>query len=297
MFRFLGMIAFLVLVWGLSWPIYKVTLAYTPPLLFAGMRALIGGLLFAIPMLPKRNVIRFRENWRVYAVSALLNVVCFFGIQTVGLLYLPSGLFSVIVYLQPVLLGIFAWLWLGESMSALKIVGLLLGFLGVFVVSAGGMSGQISIVGILMAVATALFWALGVIYVKKSSQKVDAFWMVSMQSIIGGAILTVVGLITEGGSHIVWNGTYVFGLSFGAIFGIAIAFAIYYKLVNAGDASKVASITFLVPLIAVVAGTLFLHEPFSYALVVGLLLIGASIFLVNRKAATKRPQPTGALHA
>ncbi|MCR8634327.1 DMT family transporter [Paenibacillus radicis (ex Xue et al. 2023)] len=61
------------------------------------------------------------------------------------------GLFSVIVYLQPVLVAIFAWMWLGERMSILKVVGLLLGFLGVTVVSVQGFYGYISLLGIALA--------------------------------------------------------------------------------------------------------------------------------------------------
>lgn len=108
------MIALLVVLWGISWPIYKVALEFTPPLLFAGLRTLLGGLLLGVILVPRWNRIRWKENWRVYAISGIFNVVLFYGLQTVGLMYVPSGLFSVLVYLQPVLVGIFAWMWLGK---------------------------------------------------------------------------------------------------------------------------------------------------------------------------------------
>ncbi|WP_309567323.1 EamA family transporter, partial [Bacillus thuringiensis] len=52
-------------------------------------------------------------------------------------------------------------------------------------------------------------------------------------------------------------------------------------LINAGEASKVGTFTFLVPIIAVFIGTVFLDEPVTYRLVVGLLLVGVSIYFVN----------------
>lgn len=175
-------------------------------------------------------------------------------------------------------------------MTLLKLIGLAIGFLGILAVSADGLSGQVSLVGVLMALMTAVSWALGVIYVKKESGNVDSLWMVALQFIIGGTILTAIGTGVESWSDIVWNGSYLLGIGFGSSFGIPVAFVIYFTLINSGEASKVASFTFLVPLIAVATGTLFLHEPFTYSLLAGLVLIILSIYFVNRKSNRKKHQ-------
>lgn len=283
-----GLIVALVLIWGVSWSIYKVALDYTPPLLFAGMRTLLGGLLLMLLLLPKRGRIRWKENRKVYLISALLNVVLFYGLQTIGLLYMPSGLFTVLVYLQPVLVGLFASLWLDERMTPLKASGLLLGFLGVVSVSVGGFSGHIAVIGVVLAIATAISWAFGTVYIKKAGASVDALWLVAFQCTLGGIVLTLSGSISESWSDIVWNGAYLTGLLFGVFLGIALSWIIYITLTQAGEASQVASYTFLVPLLSVLIGTLALHEPFSRFLLLGLVLIGGGIYLVNRKA---RPKP------
>lgn len=285
----ISLITFLVIIWGISWPIYKIALAYTPPLLFAGMRTFFGGLLIAVVYAAKWKQIRWKQNWRIYLISSLFNVIVFYGFQTVGLLYMPSGLFSVIVYLQPVLVGILAWLWLGEPMSALKVLGLLVGFVGVIAVSAGGFSGQVAVVGIVLALVTAIGWAVGTVYVKKSSSQTDSVWVVAIQCIIGGTVLTAVGLGSEEWSTIVWNAPYITGLVFGTFLGISASWVVYFTLVNSGDAGKVASYTFLVPLLSVFTGTLFLHEAFTINLLLGLVLIAVSIYLVNRKPRTYNP--------
>ncbi|MCR8842554.1 DMT family transporter [Paenibacillus sp. SC116] len=271
----------LVFIWGGSWPIYKMAVPYTPPLLFAGMRTLIGGLILAALLYKMRDRIKWRENWSKYCISAFLNTILFFGLQTVGLSYLPGGLFSVLVYFQPVLLGLFAWIWLGEHMSPFKIIGMIIGFIGIVIVSMDGLTVHLSIIGVVLGLLMALSWALGVVYVKKVSNEVDAFWMVSLQFIIGGVILIGTGSIVESWSAIEWNGKYLLGLGYGATFGIPLAYLIYYKLINAGEASKVGTFTFLVPIIAVFNSTVFLDEPVTYRLVVGLLLVGVSIYFVN----------------
>ncbi|WDZ54868.1 DMT family transporter [Paenibacillus polymyxa] len=282
------MIALLVVLWGISWPIYKVALEFTPPLLFAGLRTLLGGLLLGAILVPRWNRIRWKENWRVYAISGIFNVVLFYGLQTVGLMYVPSGLFSVLVYLQPVLVGIFAWMWLGEAMSRLKVLGLVIGFLGVAAVSVGGFSGHVAVAGVILAIITAVSWALGTVYVKKVNQRVDSLWLVAFQCTLGGIVLTGAGTVTESWSDIVWNVPYVSGLIFGTVLGISLSWLLYFTLVNSGDASKVASYTFLVPVISVFVSSLVLGEAITAFLLIGLILIGFSIYLVNRRARVVR---------
>ena len=285
-------IAFVVLIWGFTWPIYKVALEYTPPVLFAGMRTLLGGVLLALVLLPQWRKIEWKKTWPIYIISALFNIIIFNGVQTFGLQYLPSGLFSVIVYLQPVLVVLLAWMWLKESLSVMKIVGMIIGFLGVVVVSLDGISGNISIFGILLALITGIGWAIGVVYVKRTSGQVHGLWLVALQNIVGGLFLSGVGVSVENIAEIEWNLPYISSLLYGAILGVTGATAVYFKLMSSGESSKVSSFTFLVPLISVLIGTVFLDEPFTISLFGGLILILLSIYLINRKETHKRRKET-----
>ncbi|WP_167196832.1 DMT family transporter [Paenibacillus sp. BK720] len=278
------LIAFLVLVWGINWPLSKYALHFMPPILFSGVRTLLGGLLLLAAAVPRYRLLQFRQTWPIYLLSAVVNVVLYYGLQTIGIQYLPAGLFSAIVFLQPVLVGFFSWLWLGELMNGLKVIGLVLGFAGVGVISSGasGASGHISAAGILLALGSALSWALGTIYVKKSSGKVNHIWLVTMQLLIGGVFMTGLGSLTESWSEVEWSGRFVVSLLFISVFVIALGWLVFYKLMDSGEAGKVASFTFLIPLVAILIGTVFLHEPFTYSLLIGLVLVLGSIYLVNR---------------
>ncbi|MBO7746157.1 DMT family transporter [Paenibacillus sp. MWE-103] len=286
------MIAFLVLVWGVNWPLSKYALAYAPPILFSGIRTLLGGLLLLAVAIPRYRRLRFKQTWRIYAVSAVVNVVLYYGLQTIGLGYLPSGLFSAIVFLQPVLVGLFSWLWLGESMNGLKVAGLVLGFAGVAVIcgGSGSASGHISAAGILLALGSALSWALGTVFVKKSGAAVDPIWLVSMQLLFGGGFMTALGSRVERWSDVAWSADFIADLLFIAIFVIALGWLVFYRLMDSGDASKVASYTFLIPLVAILTGCLFFGEPFSLSLLAGLILVLGSIFLVNRRPSRRAPR-------
>ncbi len=134
-----------------------------------GTQTLLAGLVLLLIALPRYKKLHFKETWPVYLLSALFNVVLYYGLQTIGLNYLPAGLFSALVFLQPVLVGLFSWMWLGEAMYGLKMAGLVLGFSGVGLISTGGISGHISFTGIMFALGSALSWAIGTVYVKKKS--------------------------------------------------------------------------------------------------------------------------------
>ncbi|AMR02263.1 MULTISPECIES: DMT family transporter [Bacillus] len=279
-------LTFLVFMWGINWPLSKFALHYTPPVLFAGVRTLIGGFILLLFALPKYKELHLKETWHLYVISSLLNIIIFYGLQTVGLQYMPAGLFSAIVFLQPVLLGIFSWIWLEESMYGLKIFGLVLGFIGVGVISSSSLTGHISIIGILLALGCAIGWALGTVFIKKTGHRVNAIWMVTLQLIIGGLCLIGFGSEFESWSSIAWSMPFVSVLLFISFFVIAMGWLAYFTLVGAGEASKVGAYTFLIPLIAIIVSSIFLHEAITISLFIGLLFIVVSICFVNMKPKT-----------
>ncbi|WP_019914827.1 DMT family transporter [Paenibacillus sp. HW567] len=277
----IALLIFLVIVWGINWPLSKIALNYAPPLLFAGIRTVIAGVILIAAALPKRKELHFSKLWPVYLISAFLSIVFYYGFQTIGLQYVPSGLFSAIVFLQPVLLGIFAWLWLGESMYGLKLAGLLLGFLGVASLSIGGFNGSISVPGILLALASALSWALATVYTKRNAARVDMLWMTAMQIMIGGIILLAAGSATESWADITWNKAFIVNTLFISVFVIALGWMVYFNLIKEGEAGKVGSFTFLIPLISIGSSVVLLHERITLNLIIGMVLIVSSIILVN----------------
>ncbi|WP_277585367.1 DMT family transporter [Psychrobacillus antarcticus] len=99
--------------------------------------------------------------------------------------------------------------------------------------------------------------------------------------------MIVFGGFFEDFSDIVWNSEYIGALSYGSILGIPLAQIVYYKLIREGEASKVGAFTFMVPIIAVILGAVFLDETITYLLIIGLVLVGISIFIVNYRSKKK----------
>lgn len=59
----IALLIFLVIVWGINWPLSKIALAYAPPLLFAGIRTVIAGVILIVAALPKRKALQFSKLW------------------------------------------------------------------------------------------------------------------------------------------------------------------------------------------------------------------------------------------
>ena len=277
--------AVLVLAWSSSFSVVKVGLDHAPPVLFAGGRTLLSGVIMSAVALVWGGSPNLRRDWRVFAFLGAFNVVLFIGAQTFAVLYLPSGTAAVLIYLQPILVGVLAWTVLGEPLTATKVLGLLLGFAGILAVSSGGLldaAGEVTLVGVVSGVASALAWAIGTVGFKKYEARISTLWAVALPFLAGGAVLTTLGLFSERLSDISWSGTLASSVLYSAFVGTGLAWLLFFGLVRAGEASRVASFIFVVPLAAVVIGAVVLGEALGLSLLAGAALIISGIYLVNR---------------
>lgn len=274
----------LILIWGVGYPIMKVGLAYCPPLLFAGLRAVGGGLLLTALALHHDGLPDLAGTWPALLVSALFNVLLFFGLSTLSVQLLPAGIASVVLYLQPIFIAGLAHVWLGERLTRTKMAGLLLGFGGVAAIMVQGMHGTLSPSGLAYGIGSAGAWALGTVAFKRAAPR-SILWFIALPFLLGGLLIVASGLaVGERWADIAWTPSFVLVLAYGAAVGLALSWTLWLALVAIGEASRMAGNTFLVPLVSVAAGTLFLGEPLTAMLAVGGLAVMAGVYLVNRPA-------------
>lgn len=278
----IGAVVLLVLAWGSTFAAVKVGLDSAPPILFGGIRSILGGAVMVVLAFGRSGRPALRDTWPAYALLTLLNVVLFFSLQTLAILELPSGLAAVLIYLQPVLVGVLAAPLLGEALTGLKVAGLLLGFAGIAVVSAGAFSGHASLLGVGYAVAGALVWALGTIAFKRYAERVDVWWAVAIPFLVGGVVMTLGGAATEG-TDISWSGEFVAAFVYAALVGTALSWSLWFGLVGAGEAGRAASYIFFVPLVSLAIGGVLLHETLGPSLLAGAALVILGVHLVNRR--------------
>lgn len=272
------------LAWGSTFAAIKVALRFSPPMVFAGLRALIGGVVMVAAAAAFGGKPKLRGNLGTFILLAVLNVIGFYGLQTLALSDLPSGLSAVLIYLQPVLTAALAAPILGERIGVAGAGGLIVAFAGIVVVSLHAMEGHVSGVAISLAIGSALAWSLGTIVFKRQATQVDSWWAVAIPFVAGGVVLTAFGTAAEG-DHVTWSWSFIWGLGWASIVGTSLAWILWFALVRSGGASRTAASIFFVPLVAIVIGALFLGESVGPALLVGAALVALGVHLVNRPAA------------
>src|SRR5919112_631537 len=279
--------AVLVLFWGSAFSVVKVGLEYSTPVIFAGLRTLVGGLAILLVAVVWGGSPHLKRDWPIFLLLAAFNVVFFFGFQTLAILHLPSGTAAVLEYLQPMLVGLLARMILGESLSLAKIVGLVLGFSGIVAVSAGSIFGNISPAGVAFGAGSAFSWALGTVFFKRYEARISTMWAVALPFVVGGMMLTLFGFSMESWSEVSPTGTLFASLSYVSLVEIALAWLIWFGLIRAGEASRVAVYVFFVPLVSIVVGAIFLGERLTTSLLIGTVLIVTGIYVVNRSSTGK----------
>jgi drug/metabolite transporter (DMT)-like permease len=283
--RRIVMIVVLILAWGSTFAAVKIGLDDAPPLLFGGIRSVGGGLVVMAVALHLHRVMDVRANVRWYVLLTLLNVIGMFGMQVLAIQALPSGLAAVLIYLQPVLTGVLAGPLLGEQVGRGALLGLVLGFAGILAVGLGALDGHVSGVGVVYALMTAVSWSLGTIVVKRAP--VDLWWAVALPFTVGGLVLCVIGAAVEG-TAITWTPAFVAALAYSTLIGTSLAWALWFALIDAGEATRAAAVIFFVPLVSLVIGVVVLDEDLHPSLVVGAVLVVLGVWLVNRRPASER---------
>jgi drug/metabolite transporter (DMT)-like permease len=178
------------------------------------------------------------------------------------------------------MVALLAWPMLGESLGGASLAGIVLALAGVATISVR--SGLGSPLGIVMLLGGAAAWASASIVIKRLGS-VDLLRLSCGQMLVGGVPLLVGGILAE---HRLPHPTAasVGWFAFLVIPATAVNFVLWFGLLERYSATAMTSWLFLVPVFGVLAGAGILHEPLSWRVAVGGLLVVAGVLLAQRQA-------------
>ena len=256
-------------------------------LLFAGMRFSLAGLiLLGYGMVTGRQVAlspkRFGEVSLLGFVQTTIQYVCYY----VGLAHttaVKTSILSALLVFFSVLLAHF--IYANDKLDARKALGCLIGFAGVVTVNvAGGGSFDFhfSWAGEGLLVLSCLAGSLAAIYGRRLSQDMDAVVMTGWQLLLGGLVLTGMGLI--GGGHFAQL-TFGSGMLVVYLAGVsAVAFALWSLLLKHNPVGKVAVFNFELPIFGAILSALMLGETvLEWKNLAALVLVSFGIYLVTTR--------------
>jgi drug/metabolite transporter (DMT)-like permease len=283
------------LVWGSTYLAIAIAVETLPPLLYAGLRFALAGVLLA-GWLAFRGVdlrISRRELAGAAAVGILLLAVAN-GLVVLAERTVPSGVAALIVASIPLWIVTYRMV-AGEPVGRDLLAGVLLGLGGVAIlVVPGGLNGTIDPVGALMLFGATLSWALGTFLSPRLQTPRNVLVSTAYQMLAGGVVLLAVGA-GRGELASVDPATFsvrsMVAFAYLVVFGSLVAYSAYTWLLQNASVSLVSTYAFVNPVVAVVLGALILAEPITPTIVIGAAVIVVAVaFIVLRQNAARRAE-------
>jgi drug/metabolite transporter (DMT)-like permease len=274
-------------IYALCYTAIKFGLAYSPPLIFGGMRAFFGGLaLLGILIVLRQPFFPGHRDWGVIFLIGLVSTTLNFGAMFLSPGFTGAGIASVLGNLQPLIALILAALFLGERMTIPKIAALVLGSAGVTLIAFPAISGtsRYGINGSLLALSVSVSSAAGSILVKHLIQKGNFLIIAAWQLIIGSLPLLAISVLIEPVNKIKWSLTFIGVLLFLALVGTSLVTAVWYWLLQKQEVGYLTLFLFLTPLFGLGIAALVFNERLNLLASVGVILILAGIgIVISRK--------------
>lgn len=279
-------------IWGASFLFMRLAAVEFGALPTAAVRVAIAAMAL-MPLLLYRNLLpELRRHWRRVLLVGVLNSGIPFACYSYALLYITTGLSSVLNATVPLFGALVAWIWLKDRPGGWRVLGLAIGFAGVAMLAAGkasfkpDASGLASGWAIVACLVATLCYGIAASYTKRYLGGIRPLVTATGSQI--GATLFLVGpaLMTwpsQSPSANAWMAVAVVG-----VLCTAVAYILYFKLIELAGPAKALSVTFLVPVFAVGYGLLLLNET-----VTTLTLVCGAIILVGTGLSTGMLSPQG----
>ena len=274
------------LIWGTTWVAMKFGLKGLPPLELASIRQFIAGSIFIIFFLLKKEAIPTLQQFKKLLFLAILTFVLANAVSTWSLKFISSGLGALIGALYPLCIVIIEYfLFKNKSINYLTVVGILLGIGGivfVFYDNAFGVHPQGYIFGIFLAMIAMLAWSFSSILIARKYIKMNPYFGMGWQMMISSIIVGIFSISTEevvNIANISFNSwiAIIYLIIAGSIVAI-VAFIYSLKHLNPAIAVLYAYIN---PIIAMITGSILLHEKLTTVIIVGSLITLTGVYLVN----------------
>lgn len=295
-------------VWGSTYLAIALMIETLPPLLAAGVRYLVAGVLMVGFLWARARAGGAAQEkvgvaqWRAATIVGILLLLGGNGFVVLSELRIPSGIAAVLVATVPIWLAVFDAVVTRRRPTALAIGGIVAGFVGVAILlaPASGIDSPDPL-GVLLVLTAAIAWAIGSIYSRNAPMPRSALLGTGMEMLAGGAALLIFGtLLGEAGEvhPAAFSLTSLLALGYLVIFGSLVAFTAYVWLLGNVPISTVGTYAYVNPIVAVALGAMFRHEQITpRTFIAAAIIVAAVIAMVSgrpRSAEETGPVPEAA---
>jgi len=249
----------------------------------SSFRLLSASLFLLILFVFQKYKINWRKNYLIFIVIGIGNSAIPFFLYSFAAQYIDASISVILNSTAPMFGAIFSYLIVKEKLGYQKIFGLIIGFVGVGVITSfsfGGNSNEVTL-SIVSCITAAAFYGLSGVITKKYAMHIEAKELTAGSLLFAGVSLIPFILIFPIRGEVSISASLLV-----VVFGVlctSIAYLIYYYLIKQVGAVKALTVTYLMPVFGILWSFIFLEENITLSVIVGLIIILIGIFLINSR--------------
>lgn len=272
-------------VWGSSYLFIKIIAPVIGIIPTMAVRVIVAALFLLLAAAMGRQLPPFKKYGWKYILLGAFNLVIPNILVIFSVMRLNASMASILNSTVPLFTLVIAGIWLKEKLSAIKIAGLILGMAGIIIVVGWNpipLNGRTAL-AITSSLLAAICYGIANVFSKKHFSTSNPLQTAAGQ-LLGASLLVVPFLLKEPVPAIP-DTNIVIAVAILAIVCTAWAFILFFKLISASGSVNTSLVTILVPVFGIIWSAIFLNEPITFGLVIGLIVIIAGLLLVLRPAA------------
>ena len=277
--------------WGSSYLFIKLAVDDFGTFTLVALRLVVGALLlWSVVRIAKQPLPRERRIYGHLLVMAIINITIPFLLITWAEQSVESSLAAILTSPVPLFAIVLSSIFLAdEPMRVNGVVGLVVGFIGVVIITSRGLTGAgSSVIGELALLGAAFSYACGAVYSRRNvrglAPMIPAVFQVTFAAIITG----VIALLFEHPWTAQPDAEAIFSILWLGILGSGLAYLAVFRLFAAWGATRTTLVAYLIPVVGIVLGYLVLQEPVDARILVGTALVIAGVGLVNSRFGRRR---------
>lgn len=275
-------------IWGSTYLLNKIAVSELPPFMLASIRFITAGLLiFILCSILNISLSITKKQLINTVVAGFLFLTFGNGVVVWALKYVDSGFAALEISAQPLVVLIMLRIIDGKKIKPMSLVGVVLGIAGIYLLVSQKqiISQENSVLGMFLIFLALLSWAYGSIFVSKADLPSNYFVNTGFQMLFGGImlLLTSISFGETWTAPTQWTTPVLYSMILLVLFGSIVAFTSFNYLLKAVSPEKVATSTYVNPIIALLLGWYFLNEQITTQSIVAAVVLLTGVYFINTR--------------
>ncbi len=269
------------IMWSSAFTSARIIVTDASPLFALSLRYLISGLIgVGIALYLGQNWRLTKAQWRATVIFGILQNAVYLGLNFVAMQNIEASLAAIIASTMPLLVGLAVWLFLGERLKPLGVIGLIAGVVGVALIMGARLDGSVDIMGVMLCTIGVVALTVATLLVRGATSGGNFMMIVGLQMLVGCVTLSLATLLFET-PRIDPSWPLAIAFTYTCLVPGLAATVVWFWLVNRIGATRAATFHFLNPFLGVATAALLLNEALGARDVLGVFIIAAGILAVQ----------------